>query len=129
MSGLWNKDRPSDNEVKAAQQAATLDRMRRGLIPGTWLQLSAAVPQEKTSPLALSPKDTLPSPAMSAGKNEQAVADLVLDDGGFLSNHAPASRSSSISSAASVSTRSPVFKPVPTVCERETIGLARFRGD
>ncbi|KAF2212934.1 hypothetical protein CERZMDRAFT_97426 [Cercospora zeae-maydis SCOH1-5] len=128
MSGLWNKQRPTDVEVAAAQQAATLDRMRKGLVPGTWLQLSAAAPQEKTLPL--SPKNnTLPSPATSAGVNESALADLVLDDGGFLSNHSPVSRSSSISSTVSISTKSTVFKPVPTICERETIGLARFRAD
>ncbi|KAM3414589.1 hypothetical protein BST61_g9748 [Cercospora zeina] len=129
MSGLWNKQRPTDVEVAAAQQAATLDRMRKGLVPGTWLQLSAAVaPQEKTLPP--SPKsNTLPSPAMSAGKNESALTDLILDDGGFLSNHSPASRSSSISSTVSVGAKSTVFKPVPTICEREAIGLARFRGD
>ncbi|USW57443.1 hypothetical protein Slin15195_G107620 [Septoria linicola] len=133
MSALWNKDRPTEAAASAAQQAATLDRMRKGLVPGTWLQLSpntAPVQQVQEKWLSLSPKaNALPSPAMAAEKIDVVADELVLDGDRFLSNNASASRSSSISSTASNSIKVSSFKPVSSVCEREVIGLARFRAE
>lgn len=128
MSGLWNKTQPSEAATNAAQQAATLERMRKGLVPGTWLQLSPNVEQPQEKWLSLSPKNNaLPAPAVAV---ESPVADdLSLDNDRFLSNNVAASRSSSVSSTKSISTKSPVFKPVSTTCEREVIGLARFRAE
>lgn len=120
MSGLWTKPQ--------ASEAATIDTMRKGLATGTWLQLSPQTEQPQAKWLSLSPKSNA-GPAVAAEPANQVTEELSLDNDRFLSNHDSGSRSSSVSSVKSISTKAQVFRPVPSTCEREVIGLARFRAE
>jgi hypothetical protein len=134
MDGLWTKDqRTATAAAAAAQQAARLDRIRKGMVPGTWLSLAPAMsPKHEAIDkwLPLSPKSSPLSPSIKSPATP-LDDELSLDDGRFLSNdHTSSRRASSVSSARSgsgpVSTKPHNFSVVSTIDERETLGLARF---
>ncbi|KXT10217.1 hypothetical protein AC579_3737 [Pseudocercospora musae] len=120
MSGLWNK--------QPAAQQSPIQRLRTGLVPGTWLQLAPSTsPKYETTEkwLFLSPSTSpLPSPAMPAEKGT-TVEELSLSPkkGKFITN-APSNESAATSRAPSMS----MARPVPAVPAEAPLELRRLRG-
>ncbi|KAF7188178.1 hypothetical protein HII31_10463 [Pseudocercospora fuligena] len=120
MSGLWNK--------QPAAQQSPIQRLRTGLVPGTWLQLAPSTsPKYETTEkwLSLSPSTSpLPSPAMAAEKGI-AVEELVLSpkNGNFLSN---VSSNGSAATSRAPSMSGP--RPVAAVPAEAPLELRRLRG-
>ncbi|EME79966.1 uncharacterized protein MYCFIDRAFT_211924 [Pseudocercospora fijiensis CIRAD86] len=120
MSGLWNK--------QAAAQQSPVQRLRAGLVPGTWLQLAPSTsPKYETTEkwLSLSPSPSpLPSPAMAAAKGT-VVEELSLSPkpGNFLSNDI-----SNGSAATSRTTSMSGPRPVAAVPAEASLELRRLRG-
>ncbi|KXS95967.1 hypothetical protein AC578_8079 [Pseudocercospora eumusae] len=120
MSGLWEK--------QPAAQQSSIQRLRTGLVPGTWLQLAPSTSPKYESTekwLSLTPSiSPLPSPAMPAEKGA-AVEELLLSpkNGNFVSNV-----SSDGGAATSRALSMSVPRPVAAVPAEATLELRRLRG-
>lgn len=125
MAGLWTQKITTTDS-----QQSSMDRLRKGMIPGTWLSLAPTTsPRYESSEkwLSLSPKcSPLHSPNMNAQSSNTSDIRDDLSLTNFLSNSSTSSRSTSVSGVSLDNTKKPCFHTVPPVEERETLGLRRF---